>query len=338
MEELKRVVEVDKIDDEYKIENFLRPKSFNDFIGQNKLKNNLKIFIEAAKNRNETLDHCLLYSPPGLGKTTLSYVIAKEMGCNLKVTSGPVLEKVGDLASILTNLSEGDVFFIDEIHRINRLVAESLYSVMEDFKLDIMIGRGPSAKIIRLPIHHFTLIGATTKFGLLLNPLRDRFGIIEHLDFYDVNDLTHIINRSALIMNIKINDQASNEIARRSRGTPRIVNRLLKRVRDFAEVKGDKIITYLMAKEALDALEIDVMGLDKMDRLILTILIKKFKGGPVGIDTIAVAISEDPNTITDVYEPYLIQSGFLLRTPRGRIVTKMGYQHLDKSFHFRKIN
>jgi Holliday junction DNA helicase RuvB len=327
MDKIERIVEPIKTSEEDRMENSLRPQSLDDFIGQEKLKNNLKVFIEAAKNRQEALDHCLFYAPPGLGKTTFSHIIAKEMGSNLRVTSGPVLERVGDLAAILTNLSEGDIFFIDEIHRINHLVEESLYPVMEDFELDIIIGQGPSAKTIKLPVPRFTLIGATTRAGLLSSPLRDRFGIIEHLDFYGIKDLTHIVKRSASILNIAIDDTASEEIARRSRGTPRIVNRLLKRVRDFAEVKGGKI-TLDIAKESLSALEVDSAGLDKMDRLILNVLINKFGGGPVGIDTIAVAISEEADTITDLYEPYLIQSGFIARTSRGRVVTESGYKHL----------
>jgi Holliday junction DNA helicase RuvB len=327
MDEMERIVEATKTSEEDRIESSLRPQRLDDFIGQDKLKKNLKIFIEAAKNRKEALDHCLFYAPPGLGKTTLSHIIAKEMGTNLKMTSGPVLERVGDLAAILTNLSQGDIFFIDEIHRMNHIVEESLYPVIEDFELDIIIGQGPSAKTIKLPVPRFTLVGATTRAGLLSSPLRDRFGIIEHLDFYDIKDLMHIVKRSASIINIAIDDNASEEIARRSRGTPRIANRLLKRVRDFAEVKGGKI-TLDIAEEALNALEVDNSGLDKMDRLILTVLVEKFGGGPVGIDTIAVAISEEADTITDVYEPYLIQSGFIARTSRGRIVTEAGYKHL----------
>ncbi|GMO64264.1 MAG: Holliday junction branch migration DNA helicase RuvB [Endomicrobiia bacterium] len=327
MDELKKITETSKHVEEDKTENSLRPQSLNDFIGQKKLKSNLKIFIEASKKRHEALDHCLFYAPPGLGKTTLSHIIAKEMGCNLRITSGPVLERIGDLAAILTNLSEGDVFFIDEIHRMNHLVEESLYPVMEDFKLDIIIGQGPSAKTIKLPVPRFTLVGATTRAGLLSSPLRDRFGIIEHLTFYDIKELVQIVNRSAMIMNIFIDEKASEEIAKRSRGTPRIVNRLLKRVRDFAEVKDDKI-TYKTAKEALNALEVDNAGLDKIDRLILTVIIEKFNGGPVGIDTIASAISEESDTIVDIYEPYLIKSGFIARTPRGRVVTEIGYKHI----------
>ncbi|MDR2396128.1 MAG: Holliday junction branch migration DNA helicase RuvB [Endomicrobium sp.] len=327
MEELERIIEPSKVEQEDKTESSLRPQSLSDFIGQDKLKNNLKVFIEAAKNRKEALDHCLFYAPPGLGKTTLSHIIAKEMGSNLRMTSGPVLERVGDLAAILTNLSEGDVFFIDEIHRMNHLVEESLYPAMEDFELDIIIGQGPSAKTIKLPIPRFTLIGATTRAGLLSSPLRDRFGIIEHLEFYNIKDLMLIVNRSASIMNVEVDQDASEEIARRSRGTPRIVNRLLKRVRDFAQIRGGKI-TKDIAKEALHALAVDNAGLDRMDRLILNTLVNKFGGGPVGVDTIAVAVSEEPDTITDVYEPYLIQSGFLARTPRGRIVTEAGCKHI----------
>lgn len=327
MDEMERLVEASKLTEEDRIENTLRPASLDDFIGQNKLKDNLKVFIEAAKKRQEALDHCLFYAPPGLGKTTLSHIIAKEMGGNLRMTSGPVLERVGDLAAILTNLSEGDVFFIDEIHRMNHLVEESLYPVMEDFELDIIIGQGPSAKTIKLPVPRFTLVGATTRAGMLSSPLRDRFGIIGHLDFYEVDELVRIVKRSALIMNIEIEDDASVEVAKRSRGTPRIVNRLLKRVRDFAEVRGGNV-SLKVAKDALDALEVDGAGLDKMDRVLLKTMIEKFGGGPVGIDTIAVAISEDSDTISDVCEPYLIQSGFIVRTPRGRMVTEAGYKHI----------
>ncbi|MDR0401551.1 MAG: Holliday junction branch migration DNA helicase RuvB [Endomicrobium sp.] len=326
MNEIERIIEPSKYIEENNIENSLRPKTLNDFIGQKKLKNNLKVFIEASKKRNEVLDHCLFYAPPGLGKTTISHIIAKEIGCNLKMTSGPVLEKIGDLAAILTNLSDGDIFFIDEIHRINHLVEESLYPVMEEFKLDIILGQGPSAKTVKLPIPHFTLIGATTRAGLLSNPLRDRFGIIEHLTFYDIEELMQIINRSSSIMNIAIDKEASKQIAKCSRGTPRIANRLLKRVRDFAELKNDKI-NYTIVNEALNSLEIDNAGLDKVDRLILTTIIEKFNGGPVGIDTIANAISEEQDTITDIYEPYLIKSGFIEKTSRGRIVTKAGHKH-----------
>lgn len=327
MEDSERILEASRLTEEDRIENTLRPQSLDDFIGQDKLKDNLKVFIEAAKKRGEALDHCLFYAPPGLGKTTLSHIIAKEMGGNLRITSGPVLERVGDLAAILTNLSEGDVFFIDEIHRMNHLVEEALYPAMEDFELDIIIGQGPSAKTIKLPVPRFTLVGATTRAGLLSSPLRDRFGIIGHLDFYGTKELVHIVKRSGIIMNIDIDDDAGEEIARRSRGTPRIVNRLLKRVRDFAQV-GEGKVTRSVARKALDALEVDSAGLDKMDRLLLTTMINKFAGGPVGVDTLAVAVSEEPDTITDVYEPYLIQSGFIARTARGRIVTEAGYRHI----------
>jgi Holliday junction DNA helicase RuvB len=299
----------------------------DDFIGQQKLKDNLKVFIEASKKRHEPLDHCLFYAPPGLGKTTLAHIIAKETGGNLRTTSGPVLERVGDLAAILTNLSEGDIFFIDEIHRMNHLVEESLYPVMEDFELDIIIGQGPSAKTIKLPVPKFTLVGATTRAGMLSSPLRDRFGIIEHLNFYNEKELVKIVKRSGIIMKVEIDEDGAFEIARRSRGTPRIVNRLLRRVRDFAEIKTGGKINKQIAMESLDLLGVDEAGLDKMDRLLLSTMIEKFDGGPVGIDTIAVSISEDADTISDVYEPFLIQSGFIARTPRGRIATESAYKH-----------
>jgi Holliday junction DNA helicase RuvB len=314
--------------EEEPIENTLRPQMLDDFIGQEKLKANLKVFIEAAKKRKQALDHCLFYAPPGLGKTTLAHIISREMGGNMRATSGPVLERVGDLAAILTNLAEGDVLFIDEIHRMNHLVEESLYPVMEDFELDIIIGQGPSAKTIKLPVPHFTLVGATTRAGLLSSPLRDRFGIINHLNFYTPDELERIVKRSTQILAIGIDQGGVAEIARRSRGTPRIVNRLLRRVRDFAEVTADGIITEDLARNALEALEVDRAGLDKMDRLILETIIGKFSGGPVGVDTLAVAISEEVDTITDVYEPFLIQAGFMSRTPRGRMVTVHAYNHL----------
>lgn len=329
MQEEKRIVEAEEITPEEKLEISLRPQSLDDFIGQKKLKDNLKVFIEAAKKRNEPLDHCLFYAPPGLGKTTLAHIIAKEMGGNLRTTSGPVLERVGDLAAILTNLCEGDVFFIDEIHRMNHLVEESLYPVMEDSELDIIIGQGPSAKTIKLPIPKFTLVGATTRAGMLSSPLRDRFGIIEHLNYYDQSELMQIVKRSSAIINVEIDEEGATEIAKRSRGTPRIVNRLLKRVRDFAEVKTGGKINKAVAMQALEALGVDEAGLDKMDRFLLRTIIEKFSGGPVGIETIAVALSEDSETISDVYEPYLIQSGFMARTSRGRIVTDLAYKHLN---------
>jgi Holliday junction DNA helicase RuvB len=322
------ILESTQIPEEQAPENILRPQSLNDFVGQDKLKENLKVYIEASKKRAEPLDHCLFYAPPGLGKTTLAHIIAKEMGANLRTTSGPILERVGDLAAILTNLSEGDVFFIDEIHRLSHLVEEALYPVMEDFELDIIIGQGPSAKTIKLPVPRFTLVGATTRAGMLSTPLRDRFGIIEHLNFYNETELTKIVKRSAQIVDVKIDNESASEIARRSRGTPRVVNRLLRRVRDFAQVKSDGVVTKKIAAEALDALEVDAIGLDKRDRLMLLTAIEKFGGGPVGVDTLAVAISEDADTITDVYEPYLIQIGFLARTPRGRVVTEAAYKHL----------
>lgn len=328
MENNERIISSVIDPEEKKVENTLRPQVLDDFIGQAKLKENLKVFIDAAKMRKEALDHCLFYSPPGLGKTTLAHIIAKEMGGNLRSTSGPVLERVGDLAAILTNLAEGDVLFIDEIHRMNHIVEESLYPVMEDFELDIIIGQGPSAKTIKLPIARFTLIGATTRAGLLSSPMRDRFGIIDHLNFYEPEELKQIVKRSSRILNIEIDEEAIDEIARRSRGTPRIVNRLLRRVRDFADVKNGGKIERLIAHQSLEALEVDKAGLDKMDRLILKTIIEKFSGGPVGIETLAVAISEEMDTITDVYEPYLIQSGFLSRTSRGRMATVHAYSHL----------
>ncbi len=329
IEEEQRIVEPKELNPEEKLENSLRPQSLDNFIGQTKLKENLKVFIEAAKKRKEPLDHCLFYAPPGLGKTTLAHIIAKEMGGNLRTTSGPVLERVGDLAAILTNLSEGDVFFIDEIHRMNHLVEESLYPVMEDSELDIIIGQGPSAKTIKLPIPKFTLVGATTRAGMLSSPLRDRFGIIEHLNYYNKDELMQIVKRSSAIINVAIDEDGTEEIAKRSRGTPRIVNRLLKRVRDFAEIRTGGKINKAVACEALEALGVDEQGLDKMDRALLRTVIEKFSGGPVGIETIAVALSEDSETVSDVYEPYLIQSGFMARTPRGRVVTEVAYRHLN---------
>lgn len=307
----------------------LRPNSLSEFIGQRKLKENLSVFIQATKKRNEPLDHILFYGPPGLGKTTLSNIIAKEMGANIKSTTGPVLEKVGDLAAILTDLSEGDVFFIDEIHRMNHIVEETLYSVMEDFKLDIIIGQGPSAKNIKLDIPKFTLIGATTRAGLLTSPLRDRFGIVNHLDFYNVEEIMVIVKRSANILNIKVTDDGALEIASRSRGTPRIANRLLKRIRDFADMKNNGIIDKNIAIDSSEMLEVDSLGLDKVDRRILLSMIENYNGGPVGIETLAIITSEEIDTITDVCEPYLIKQGLLIRTPRGRIVTEKAYKHFN---------
>lgn len=310
------------------VEQSLRPQSLADFVGQERLKKNLRVFIEAARARQEALDHSLFYSPPGLGKTTLATIIAHEMKAGLRVTSGPVLERKGDLAAILTSLTEGDVFFIDEIHRLNHVVEETLYSVMEDFKLDIIIGEGPSAKTINLPVPRFTLVGATTRAGLLTGPLRDRFGITAHLEFYTENELIQILERSSRILKVPAAADGLHEIARRSRGTPRIANRLLRRLRDFADLSPEKKITKAIADQGLQALDVDDRGLDTMDRRLLAVLIEKFNGGPVGIDTLAVALSEAADTLSDVYEPFLIQCGFLARTPRGRVATEHAYRHL----------
>ena len=314
------------------IENSLRPRKLDDYVGQDKIKENLKVYIEAAKQREEPLDHTLLYGPPGLGKTTLSNIIANEMGANIRITSGPAIEKQGDLAALLTNLNSGDVLFIDEIHRLNRSVEEILYPAMEDFSLDIIIGKGPSARSIRLDLPKFTLIGATTKAGSLSSPLRDRFGIIDRLELYSNEQLTQIVKRSASILNIEITDKGAMEIASRSRGTPRIANRLLKRVRDFAQIKNDGVVTDDIADLALNSLEIDHLGLDNIDNKMLETIIKKFAGGPVGVETLASAIGEDIDTIEDVYEPYLMQIGFLNRTPRGRVATPMAYEHMKVTF------
>ena len=310
------------------LENSLRPKTLNEYIGQTKVKENMKVYIEAAKKRNEPLDHVLLYGPPGLGKTTLSNIIATEMNANIRITSGPAIEKPGDLAALLTNLSENDVLFIDEIHRLNRSVEEILYPALEDFSLDIIIGKGPSARSIRLDLPKFTLIGATTRAGSLSTPLRDRFGIVSRLELYSPEDLEIIVKRSAHILEIKIDDQGAMEIARRSRGTPRIANRLLKRVRDYATVIGNGDINLEIARIALSKLEIDELGLDEIDRKLLETIIIKYAGKPVGIDNLAATIGEETETIEDVYEPYLMQIGFLARTPRGRMATPNAYQHL----------
>ena len=316
---------------EQDIDNALRPLCFDDFAGQTKIVNNLRIFVAAAKQRGESLDHTLLFGPPGLGKTTLSNIIANELGVGFKVTSGPVLDKPGDLAGLLTSLETNDVLFIDEIHRLSPVVEEYLYSAMEDYRIDIMIDKGPSARTIQIDLNHFTLIGATTRSGLLTSPLRARFGINCHLEYYDADVLTGIVQRSARLLNVKTDSHAAAEIARRSRGTPRIANALLRRVRDFAQVKGDGNIDIDIAKYALEALNIDTFGLDEIDNKLLTTIIDKFRGGPVGLNTIATAMGDDPGTIEDVYEPYLIKEGFIKRTPRGREATDLAYRHLGKT-------
>ena len=326
----KRVITTEMLEEDLRVEGSLRPQTLDEYIGQEKAKQNLKIYIEAAKQRKDALDHVLFYGPPGLGKTTLAGSIANEMGVHMKVTSGPAIEKPGEMAAILNNLQEGDVLFVDEIHRLNRQVEEVLYPAMEDFAIDIMIGKGATARSIRLDLPHFTLVGATTRAGLLTAPLRDRFGVIHHLEFYTEQELKAIILHSARILGVEIDGEGAMEMARRSRGTPRLANRLLKRVRDFAQVKYDGKITGQVAAFALDLLEVDRCGLDQTDRYLLNTLIDKFQGGPVGLDTLAAAIGEDAGTIEDVYEPYLIQNGFLMRTPRGRVATERAYHHMGR--------
>ena len=324
----KRIIETEIQEEDYKIEGSLRPQLLKEYIGQEKAKESLRVYIDAAKRRQETLDHVLFYGPPGLGKTTLAGIIANEMGVNVKVTSGPAIEKPGEMAAILNGLQEGDVLFVDEIHRLNRQVEEVLYPAMEDFVIDIMIGKGATARSIRLDLPHFTLVGATTRAGLLSAPLRDRFGVIHRLEFYTIEELTTIIMHSAKILNVEIEPGGARELARRSRGTPRLANRILKRVRDFAQVKYDGVITEEVARVALDIMDVDKMGLDHIDRNILYTMIEKFHGGPVGLDTLSASIGEDSGTVEDVYEPYLLKNGFIMRTPRGRVVTEAAYRHL----------
>ena len=323
-----RVIETNLTEEDKKIEKTLRPQCLDDYIGQEKAKSTLKIYIEAAKQRHDSLDHVLFYGPPGLGKTTLAGIIANEMGVNMKVTSGPAIEKPGEMAAILNNLQEGDLLFVDEIHRLNRQVEEVLYPAMEDFAIDIMIGKGSTARSVRLDLPHFTLVGATTRAGLLTAPLRDRFGMIHHMEFYTEDELKLIIKQSAKVLNVKIEDAGATELARRSRGTPRLANRILKRVRDFAQVKYNGVITEAVAHTALDLMDVDTLGLDRVDRNILVTIIEKFSGGPVGLDTLAASIGEDAGTFEDVYEPYLLMKGLIDRTPRGRVATQIAYTHL----------
>lgn len=324
----KRIITTEKLEEDIKIENHLRPQLLDDYVGQEKAKETLKIYIEAAKSRGESLDHVLFYGPPGLGKTTLAGIIANEMGVNIKITSGPAIEKPGEMAAILNNLQEGDVLFLDEIHRLNRQVEEVLYPAMEDFAIDIMIGKGATARSIRLDLPPFTLVGATTRVGMLTAPLRDRFGVVNRLEFYTEKELQKIIMRSAGVLDVKIDERGALELARRSRGTPRLANRLLKRVRDFAQVRYNGEITEEVANYALDLLDVDKLGLEHMDRNILLTMIEKFGGGPVGLDTLAASLGEDAGTIEDVYEPYFLMNGLIQRTPRGRIVTELAYKHL----------
>ena len=327
----RRVITTTVLEEDKTIESSLRPQLLKDYVGQEKIKDNLKVYIEAAKNRGEALDHVLFYGPPGLGKTTLASIIANEMGTHLKVTSGPAIAKPGEMAAILNNLSEGDILFVDEIHRLNRQVEEVLYPAMEDYAIDIMLGKGESARSIRIDLPKFTLVGATTRAGMLSAPLRDRFGVVNHMEYYTVDELKHIIVQSAGKLQVEIDEQGAYEMARRSRGTPRLANRLLNRVRDFAEVKYDGVITYEVADFALNLLEVDTFGLDQNDRNILLTIIDKFAGGPVGLDTLAASIGEDAGTIEDVYEPYLVKNNFIVRTPKGRIATDFAYEHFGRT-------
>lgn len=324
----KRIITTENLEEDVKIESHLRPQYLKDYIGQQKAKKTLGIYIKAAKERGDALDHVLFYGPPGLGKTTLAGIIANEMGVNIKITSGPAIEKPGEMAAILNNLQENDILFVDEIHRLNRQVEEVLYPAMEDYAIDILIGKGATARSIRLDLPKFTLVGATTRAGMLTAPLRDRFGVIHHLEFYTEEELTTIIIRSAKVLDVEIEENGARELAKRSRGTPRLANRLLKRVRDFAQVKYDGVITEDVANYALDLLDVDKYGLDHIDRNILLTMIERFQGGPVGLDTLAASISEDAGTLEDVYEPYLLKNGFIQRTPRGRVVTELAYRHL----------
>lgn len=328
----RKIINTEVTSEDRVVEESLRPQLFSDYIGQDRIKENLKVYIDAAKKRGESLDHVLLYGPPGLGKTTLSGIIANEMGVNIKITSGPAIDKAGEIVAILSSLKEGDVLFIDEIHRLNRQVEEVLYPAMEDFEVDVLFGEGPATKSVRISLPRFTLVGATTRVGLLTAPLRDRFGIVQKLEFYTPKDLTDIINRSANVLGVELDPTGASEIAKRSRGTPRLANRLLKRVRDFAEVKYDGVITKKVADYALDILDVDKLGLDQNDRNYLEMIIDKFSGGPVGIDTLAAALSEDAGTLEDVYEPYLLMNGLINRTPRGRVATENAYKHLGKTY------